>query len=65
VLIASALIVYVCVLALQAGKLSAQSTAPVGASTGAMLALYAAMACLASVLALAAAKRASRAARAR
>src|ERR1019366_6915941 len=62
VLIASALIVYVCVLALQAGKLSAQSTAPVGASTGAMLALYAAMACLASTLALAAAKRASRAA---
>ncbi len=61
-LIAAGLIAYACALALQAGPLAAQSTAPLGASTGAMLAIYAAVATLIGAVALVAAKRARRAA---
>jgi uncharacterized protein YjeT (DUF2065 family) len=52
------LTVYACALPLQAPSLAAESTAPVGAGTGAMLALYAAAAWIASALGLVASRRA-------
>ena len=62
-LITTALVSYAIALPAQAGPLARESTAPVGASTGVMLALYATAAALVSVLAASAAKRAVRAAR--
>ncbi len=63
--IALGLTVYALALPLQAGSLAAQSTAPIGASTGAMLALYALAAWLAGGLGLLACRRALGAALAR
>ncbi len=56
------LTVYACALPLQASSLASESTAPVGAGTGVMLALYAAAAWIASALGLVASRRALRAA---